>query len=101
MTILVAEKDCKLQGLSFVMSLNMAALSHRGLHPPQNPITAAVFRKAIKDTHCIKFIFANEHCFKQIMQRLIKKYLPKTLHTQLSSYFLAFCNYASVCCVPK
>ena len=37
----------------------------------------------------------------KIMQLLIKKYLPKLLHTQLSSYFLAFCNDASICCVPK
>jgi hypothetical protein len=29
MTILVAEKDCTLQGLSFVVYLNMVALSHR------------------------------------------------------------------------
>jgi len=29
------------------------------------PTTAAAFRKAIKDTHCIKFIFANEHNFEQ------------------------------------
>lgn len=26
----------------------------------------------------------------------MKKYLPKLLHTQLSSHFLAFCNDASV-----
>ena len=31
----------------------------------KNPTTAAAFRKAIKDTHCIKFIFANEHNLKQ------------------------------------
>ena len=65
MTILVAEKDCILQGLSSVISLNMAALSHRGLHPSGYPITAAVFSKGIKEMHCIKFIFANEHNFKQ------------------------------------
>jgi len=57
MTILVAEKECILQGLSFVISLNMAALSHTGLHPSGNPITAAVFSKGIKETHCIKIYF--------------------------------------------
>jgi hypothetical protein len=29
MTILVAEKNCVLEGLSFVICLNMMALSHR------------------------------------------------------------------------
>jgi hypothetical protein len=29
MTILVAEKDCVLKGLSFVIYFNMVALSHR------------------------------------------------------------------------
>jgi len=36
-----------------------------GLHPPGNPIIAAVIRKAITETHCIRFIFANEYDFKQ------------------------------------
>jgi len=35
------------------------------MHPPGNRITAAVFSKEIKEIHCIKFIFANEHNFKQ------------------------------------
>ena len=43
----------------------MAALSHRGLQPSGNPITAAVFSKGIKETHCIKFVFANEHNIRQ------------------------------------
>jgi hypothetical protein len=68
MTILVAEKDCILRGLSFVVSRNMAALSHRRPASTRDggcrPITDAVFSKAIKGTHCIKFIFANEHNFK-------------------------------------
>jgi hypothetical protein len=33
--------------------------------PPGNRITAAVFSKGIRETNCIKLIFANEHNFKQ------------------------------------
>ena len=39
------------------------------------PITAAAFRKAIKDTHCIQFIYANEHNFKQNYAMLNQKVL--------------------------
>jgi hypothetical protein len=46
-----------------LLSLRTWRLYHtEGLDPPENPITAGVFSKAIKDTHCIKFIFTN---FKQ------------------------------------
>jgi len=65
MTTLVAEKDCILQGLS-LSSISTWWLYHtEGLHPSGNPITPAVFTKAIKETHCIKFNFGNEHNFKQ------------------------------------
>jgi len=65
MTILVFEKDCILQGLTS-SSLWICRLYHtEGLHPPGNPITAALIRKAIKVTDCIRFIFPNEHNFKQ------------------------------------
>jgi len=55
-----------LQGLYFFIYLIKVSLyDTEGLHPSGNPITAAAYRKAIKDTHCIQFIFANEHNFKQ------------------------------------
>jgi len=36
-----------------------------GMHPPGNPIIAAVNRKAIKETCCIRYIFVKVHYFKQ------------------------------------
>jgi len=63
MTILVGE-NCILKGLS-LSSLRTWRIYHTDLHPPGNPITVAVIRKIMKETHCIRFIFANEHNFKQ------------------------------------
>jgi len=64
MTILVAEKDLYIKGSFFChLSEHGGFITQR--HPAGNPTTAAVSSRGIKETHCIKFIFANEHNFKQ------------------------------------
>jgi len=90
----VAEKDCILQGLCHLSE-------HGGFITPGNPIIASVNMKAIKETPCIRYTFVKVHNFKQNYGMVNKKYSPKFLHTQMSSYFIAFRNDASFCCVPK
>jgi hypothetical protein len=52
---------------SFLCCLSEYGTFYRieSLHPPGNPIAAAVLRKAIKVTHCINIIFATGHNFEQ------------------------------------
>lgn len=38
-----------IQNVPFIVSLSMAIDRIEGLHPPENPLTAAVLRKAIKE----------------------------------------------------
>ena len=83
MTILVAEKDCILQGLSLSSLWTWLLYHTEGLHPPCYPITATVIRKEIKVTHCIRFIFGNEHNFTQNYAMVNQKYPPKLYHTFL------------------
>jgi len=101
MTILVAEKDCILQGLSFVIYLNMVALSHRRPASIRESYHTCCVQESNKRNTVLNLILVMSIISNKIMQWLIKQYLPKLLHTQLSSYFLAFCNDASVCCVPQ
>jgi hypothetical protein len=50
--IIVPIVEAALQDASVTVSLGMVALSHRNMHLPAHPVTAALLRELVKETHC-------------------------------------------------
>jgi hypothetical protein len=61
------KKHMRRISLSFTAVLSTAVLSHRSLHPPGQPVAAAVLTAPVKETLCI-----NDFCKKQSKELLLQ-----------------------------